>query len=318
MGLHSTFRNEFWLWRGQADDRWPLHPSMHSRVLLTPGHPHDNAQLSNDTVNWATSQLIALARQNQLDIVEDLRLPDLALLAHLQHHGAATPLLDVASDPLVGLWMTAHASGPDFRCHDDKDGWLFAIRRPPKDRWILPLDSRPYLDSAAGACDIASLLEGKGVFWYRPPAISERLRIQRGSFLLGSMTTDPSCTLPLVISSDHPWIATRIAHLGDPGKPVPAKTDVVAFRVRQGIKSEIRSWLEDRAGLTQETIYPIPWHRPFLEDFCRSYDRGRPLDLGSSATAGHASLAPARAASPRSGVRESRRSRDVMPPGAAH
>lgn len=34
------------------------------------------------------------------------RLPDLALLALLQHHRAATPLMDVTLDPIVGLYMS--------------------------------------------------------------------------------------------------------------------------------------------------------------------------------------------------------------------
>src|SRR6266542_677990 len=40
--------------------------------------------------------------------------------------------------------------------------------------------------------------------------------------------------------------------------------------------TELRRWLRERAGLTQEVIYPTPWHRPFLEEFCRAYGRGRP------------------------------------------
>src|SRR4051812_17076601 len=117
MGLHSTFSNEVWLWRGQASRAYRLEPAMHTRVRSTPGLAMDD-----QNAQWATSALIEAARQNHLDVVEDLRLPDLALLAHLQHHGAATPFLDVTVDPLVALWMVVHASGADPTAADDTAG----------------------------------------------------------------------------------------------------------------------------------------------------------------------------------------------------
>ena len=267
MGLHSTFAGEFWLWRGQADAAHGLEPGMHTRVRNTPGAPFDE-----HSVQVATNQLLNLARANRLDTVEDLRLPDIALLAHLQHNGAATPLLDVTVDPLVAMWMVAYTSGEDPFALDDRDGWLFAIRRPGRDRWISSLDSSSY---GSGAASIVTLIRNR-VYWYRPPPISERLRIQRGSFLLGPLSEDGPCTLPLRIVGE-PWIETRICQLGLKGRPIRAKTDVVAFKIRAGIKSEIRRWLEDRAGLTQDVIYPTPWHRPFLEEFCRSYSRQQPV-----------------------------------------
>ncbi len=266
MGLHSTFKNEFWLWRGQAIDEWPLEPGMHTRIRNTEG-----VDTEEEMVVGYTNRLLEYARKNHLDRVEDLRLPDLALLAHLQHHGAATPLLDVTVDPLVAMWMVAHASGPDATEHDARDGLLFAIRRPPRERWLEPLDSRPYFPQISDAISTR-------VHWYRAPAISERLRIQRGSFLLGPLVSSGATTLPLVTNSGEPWIKQRIAKLQDPGRPPGVKTQVVAFRLRAGIKSEVRHWLDDRAGLTQQSIYPTPWHKPFLEDFCQSHGRHRQID----------------------------------------
>src|SRR5439155_1336769 len=81
-------------------------PGMHSRVRAS----MPRLALSEENVRWASAELIRVARANRLDRIEGLQLPDLALLAHLQHHGAATPLLDVTVDPLVALWMVAHAS----------------------------------------------------------------------------------------------------------------------------------------------------------------------------------------------------------------
>lgn len=272
MGLHSTFSNEIWLWRGQADRSYPLEPGMHTRIRSTNGLAMDERN-----VVWATRALLWAARQSRLDVVEDLRLPDLALLAHLQHHGAATPLLDVTVDPLVALWMVAHASGADPTAADGTGGILFAIRRPDPPLWLNPLDSRDYASDSTP--DVRSALIA-GVHWYRAPDISERLRIQRGSFLLGRLKYDGQTTLDLT-SDRTGWLKRRIDRLGKPGQPYRAETDIVAFKVRPGLKAGIREWLSERAGLTQEVIYPTPWHRPFLEDFCRSHSRTRAVDLPS-------------------------------------
>lgn len=271
MGLHSTFQDEIWLWRGQADSAHRLEPGMHTRVRNTPTVKFDEAN-----VRYAAQQLIKLARENDLDKMDGIRLPDLALLAHLQHHGAATPLLDVSVDPLVGLWMVANASGDAADALDDKPGLLFAIRRPDQARWLQPLDSRCYW-SDQGA-DIATSIDA-GLSWFRPPDVSERLRIQRGSFVLGPLTsTTAPTTLPLIYCASKPWLKTRVAKIGKAGKPTPPGTDVVAFRFRAGLKRELRSWLANRAGLTQQVIYPTPWHRPFLDQFCQAYGRQRPID----------------------------------------
>lgn len=172
--------------------------------------------------------------------------------------------------------MAAHASGDFPDALDDRAGLLFAIRRPEKERWIAPLDSRRFW--TRGTAHVVSTLDD-GVSWFRPPDVSERLRIQRGSFLLGRLADGSApTTLPLVYDAANPWLERRVAGVGKRGRPAKAETDVVAFRIRKGLKKELRRWLSDRAGLTQQVIYPTPWHRPFLEEFCQAYGRARPVD----------------------------------------
>jgi hypothetical protein len=248
---------------------------MHTRVRRTP-----KLGLTEDAVRNATKDLIDNARESRLDRIEGMRLPDLALLAHLQHHGAATPLLDVTVDPLVALWMVAHAPD-DPASEDNTPGAVFAIRRPAQEdgRVLASLDTRPYWGT--GGSRIADAVSGS-VFWYGPPDISERLRIQRGSFLIGPAANTGQVTFPLTWEASGRgvgWLGRRIRQLGQIGRREDAATEVVRFRVAAGLKPELRRWLSQRAGLTQTVIYPTPWHRPFLEEFCRAYGRGRPIDL---------------------------------------
>jgi len=276
VALHSTLTSEVWLWRGQADEVHNLEAGIHSRIRAT------GIELDERNALWATDQLIQRARRANLDQVEGLRLPDLALLAQLQHHGAATPLVDVTVDPFVALWMVVHSSQSNLLAEDGKTGLLYAIRRPPRERWLDPLDARPYVSKDDDSIGHLLSLAPLGLFWYRAPDVSERLRIQRGSFVVGSLVApmgDGLCTLPMTIDPPAPWLAERINQFGQAGQPIKAKSDVVAFRIRPRLKGLIRDWLADRAGLTQEVIYPTPWHRPFLDQFCRTYGRGRAIEF---------------------------------------
>jgi hypothetical protein len=114
--LHAMYgADEPWLWRGQANAAYALEPAIHTRVRA-----HDT--LNDDTVTRYTGGLLRAARLATLDDHEGTTLPDLALLALLQHHGAATPLLDVSLDPLVGLYMATVSPNPNDA---EKDGAPF-------------------------------------------------------------------------------------------------------------------------------------------------------------------------------------------------
>ena len=258
--LHAMYgTDEPWLWRGQANADYGLEPAMHTRVRAN-GDP-----LTSENVREYTNRLVTAARLAQLDSHEGMRLPDMALLAMLQHHGAATPLLDVSLDPLVGLYMATVSPDP---ADDLKDGVLFGIRRPKIE--INDYDSRTF----------ASIWEELGlndVAMYSAPDVSERLRIQRGHFLLGRVSaTDSRITIPLTIDarkSKERWITKRMAAQNKQGPPTPAIGDLAVFRVTAIFKDEIRRWLEARSGLTRDFVFPTSWHQPHLDRFASSHGR---------------------------------------------
>jgi len=257
--LHAMYGTDSpWLWRGQANGTFALEPSMHTRVRARA------PALDDMSVETFTVRLIDAARKAALDIHEGTKLPDLALLALLQHHGAATPLLDVSLDPVVGLYMAIVSPNPD---DDTKAGALFAIRRP--DRAIADFDSRSF----NGIYNWV----GDEVAFYSAPDVSQRLRIQRGHFLLGRVSTgDSRVTIPLSVDSGNAgdnWIGRRMAARGVQGPPPPATSDVGVFRVAPTFKPLIRNWLEERSGLTRDFVFPTEWHQPHLERFAASHGR---------------------------------------------
>lgn len=277
MWLHSTFKDEIWLWRGQADKRFGVEPGMHTRVLNAP-----RAYWSEAVAADATRELLRTAREMGLDRVDDVTLPDLALLAGLQHHGAATPLIDVSTDPLIALWMIAFASAQEPDALDGQSGYLFGIRKPPPERWISPLDARAYV----GPPNSISASLGDEMWWYEAPDVTERLRIQRGSFLLGplyALDRRAETTLPLKIGDSKPkelnWLQRRMANRGKPSNTTRSTSDLFAIVVTGATKQHLRRLLGDRSGLTVDAVYPTPWHRPFIVQFAQGYGRSRSLLL---------------------------------------
>jgi DNA-binding transcriptional regulator YiaG len=110
-----------------------------------------------------------------------------------------------------------------------------------------------------------------------PPFVSERLRIQRGAFLvsrasMGDERTSMHLKLPKPNES-RCWIHTVIDHVGKPGA-VSVKETVGAFRVPGHIKPELKQWLDKRTGLTsKDVVLPPAWHRPHLDAFCAAHSR---------------------------------------------
>jgi hypothetical protein len=257
--LHAMYGvDEPWLWRGQANASFSLEPGMHTRV-------RNNSELNDEQVIDFTKGLIKAARGAELDRHEETKLPDMALLALLQHHRAATPLMDVTLDPMVGLYMSVVSPNPD---DDKKDGVLFAIRRPTVE--ISDFDSRSF-------AEVYTNLGGGGAM-YTAPDVSERLRIQRGHFLLGPVSGDDErVTIPLSLDPaslrKEAWIWKRMDKRGESGKVPAAASDVAVFRIASQFKSRLRNWLEARSGLKADFIYPTPWHQPHLERFAASHGR---------------------------------------------
>ena len=232
---------------------------MHTRLRI-------NGKTLDDTnVSDSTRDFLAAVRKTGLDVHEGMSLPDMALLAMLQHHGAATPLLDVSLDPVVGLYMAVVSQRP---ADADNAGALFAIRRPKVE--LSAFDSRDFPS-------IWSNLASDEVVLYSAPDVSERLRIQRGHFLLGRVSSaDRRVTIPLTLDDRawaKRWITKRMNARGKKGPPAPATSDIAIFRIGASYKEEIRTWLEARSGLTRDFVFPTSWHQPHMDRFAIAHGR---------------------------------------------
>jgi len=280
--LHRTFSQEAWLWRGQAHLGHNLEPGMHTRVLnyRETAIYRRNPRTSKSLVDEATNRLIGYARDMELDRKAEYRVPDLALLATLQHYGAATPLLDVTTDPLIALWMIAFANAQKPSSLDNQAGFLFGIIKPPRERWIAPFDARKFHSEEEPS--ISGSLQNK-VWWYEAPDVSDRLRIQRGSFLIGNFQEpvgNPKTTLFLNLNSGgSDWLNKRLSKMGKQSNTAKRTTDAFVIYVPGASKKYLREMLEERSGLTVESVYPTAWSSPLIEQFSKGCGRTRSLAL---------------------------------------
>ncbi|GAA1485281.1 hypothetical protein GCM10009625_20850 [Brachybacterium fresconis] len=264
LDLHGYYGDkDVWLWRGQANADHDLTAGVHTRIEFS------NRAVDDGSVVSATESLLDDLRRAKLDTHEGAALPDLALLAQAQHHGAATPLLDVSMDPMVALYMAVVS--PSSR-DAEKDGVLFAIRRPTMtdDVKVLPFDTRSFRKI------YGDLPRSKPIL-YSAPDVSDRLRIQRGHFLLSTVsTTDARVRVNLTAESQgasETWLANRLARRGRPGRVGAPKSDIATFRIDKKFKRMLQDWIEERTGLTEEYVYPTIWHQPHQEVFAKSHGR---------------------------------------------
>lgn len=97
-------------WRGQADIAWPLHSSAYRRLKNLPqGWLLDDDALTESAMCEYEKRLLGVARLAGHGRTDGRRLADLGLLAKLQHHGAATRLVDFTSNGFVALWFACRA-----------------------------------------------------------------------------------------------------------------------------------------------------------------------------------------------------------------
>jgi hypothetical protein len=192
-----------------------------------------------------------LRRARRRDLGGSPETSELQRSAVLQHHGTATRLLDVTTDPMIALWFACADEA-----HFNKQGVLFAIEVST----ALHLDweeERPLADIVDALGD-----EQLAVYWPRP--VDVRIQVQRGAFVFGPVPSDAdtrgATSLPLRLSGAAPGrgrpVVGRADVFGVRGRGRPPIPSVLALRIPQHTKQRLLRILETSYGYTAETIYP--------------------------------------------------------------
>ena len=151
------------LFRGHADSTWKVAASGYRRL-------GENA--TPTTFNNSIKRLIDEAKLQGLDKKDGMEMPDLELLAELQHYGAATCLIDFTKNPLIALWFACHE-------HQDKDGAVVAIASD---------DSEKFSEITGNnkGEKITKFLQPKQIWKWTPPNVqNNRIVAQSSIFLFG-------------------------------------------------------------------------------------------------------------------------------------
>ena len=154
------------LFRGHADSTWEVAASGYRRL-------EKDASLA--TFHNSTKRLIDEARSQRLDKKDGMKMPDLELLAELQHYGAATCLIDFTENPLIALWFACHE-------HQGKDGADGAVVAIASD------DSEKFSEIAGDnkGEKITKFLQPKKIWKWTPPNVqNNRILAQSSIFLFG-------------------------------------------------------------------------------------------------------------------------------------
>ena len=193
----ATSKSGVYAYRGQSKAEWSLHSAATRRLTRSLGDGTLNAPwFSKVYIDYHRETLLAAARTRGFGVEAGRDIPDIELLAKLQHFGAATGLLDFTWSPLIALWFACRES--------DSDGKLFVVNaNDPIHVAKLPSDpERQTIDDVFSRADNAP-----GLLYWEPmwsgDAVPRILR-QRGVFIIGrpSLPTDGQIIREIEVSKD--------------------------------------------------------------------------------------------------------------------
>jgi hypothetical protein len=246
-------------WRGQADLAWRLDSSAVRRLIMSgfdfrdpyrPELDHEPGLSPEATLNEYESILIDQARLAGHGYRDGRHISDFELLATLQHHGAATRLLDFTRNLFIALWF---ATTP-FR---ESWGILIGIRRMTDG----PLDVSASEVRGVSVDEMLARNPGRLLVW-RPPPLVPRIAAQQSVLVASPLGTNPWGTfgIPLVADTEEEDFVL-------PGRLGSVGRDLVAIAVSPRLKHALRQGGIDILGYQAGSMFPdidgfSRWHSP--------------------------------------------------------
>lgn len=179
------------MWRGQSDEEWLLHSSAYRKMLLS----ESDDRMERHVASYEKG-LLERARHRGFGMLDGRSLSDFELLARLQHHGAATRLIDASRSGLIALYFACSGTV-------DRAGMLFGIHCDQLGGGEGKLLNQNYIDR------IRSIEKYNHPQTWEPPVVSARIAAQHSQFIYSAIKIGlPHGSLALE-SSEH-LLAIRI------------------------------------------------------------------------------------------------------------
>ena len=212
LAISERWRSLVLAFRGQEDRDWPLESSGERRLKKS---LKGRGRISDSSfIEYHRDNLVQKGKLRNYDKREGKQLADLELLADLQHHGAATCLLDFTRNALVALWFACENS------HGESDGKVFVVNTAddhggfqevtPRDivdksiKEVLEFKTRDE-DPAREHTDQDSLKppSDEAQFWYWTPAhLNERITAQDSLFLFARPSSGKPNSEDIVVAAE--------------------------------------------------------------------------------------------------------------------
>ena len=189
MNWALQFTDGQYLFRGVSNDTYKIEASAYRRL------PKEDRR---DPVKLLkiTQELIDSARSLGHDQNEGQPRSELELLAHLQHYGAATCLIDFTRDVMVALWMACQQSTTEKDKNIKKaKGKVFAVRSDNLSQF------RVVTDEQQRSAKISAFFEQENkrypLYQWQPNYQNNRIIAQESVFIFGGadVPVEAECTI---------------------------------------------------------------------------------------------------------------------------
>lgn len=174
----GKYNHRVWMWRGQSNIEWRIDSSAYRRLISSTNY---QGQGINKALISYEETLLSQATHKGYRYENGRELSDFELLAKLQHHGAATRLVDFTRNALVGLW---------FGCNENAEspGILIGYDSYYLEGHEKTIENRPYSEVIDGLAD-------KNPVTWEAPVVSERIAAQHSQFIYSNVLDHKSGSL---------------------------------------------------------------------------------------------------------------------------
>ena len=219
--IKDKWPNSNLAFRGQEDAKWPLESSAERRLNLKENFSREKDRIAQ--FQQYNAGLIKQCKLKNYDKREQMRLGALELLADLQHHGAATCLIDFTRSALVALWFACKKA--------NANGKVFVVNTADQKTFSEKTDTEEPIDEVLAVSNFpprkaendpltqatSATPTDQPNFWYWKPAhLNERITAQHSLFIFGLPSPEKLGPEEIIVESENKeQIRTDLKELHD-------------------------------------------------------------------------------------------------------